>query len=244
MNNETLEDLQCGGMKIYQNRDEFRFGTDAVLLADFAANCRAESALDLCSGNGIVPILLAAKTNIKKICGIEIQHNAFELAKKSVSLNGLDGRVHITEGDLKKYLEFYPKRSFGMITCNPPYMKKGAAIVNENDAKIIARHEVKCTLDDIMHTASDLLAQGGRFFMVHRPSRAVEVISVMSKYRIEPKKLRFVYPDANSEPILFLIEGLIFGGSELRVMPPLFLKGEDGKESAELTGIYNRKKRN
>lgn len=240
MNNETLEDLQCGGMKIYQDKEGFRFGTDAVLLVDFAKKCRAESALDLCCGNGIIPILLAAKTKIGKICGIEIQQKAAKLAQKSVALNGLDGRVEITEGDLKNYLQFYPKRSFDMITCNPPYMRGGAAVVNENDAKIIARHEIKCTLEDVIRTASDLLAQGGRFFMVHRPSRAAEVISTMSRYRIEPKRLRFVHPDEKSEPILFLIEGLIFGGNELRVMPPLFLKGADGKESAELAKIYNR----
>lgn len=241
MCNDTLEDLQCGGMKIYQDKDGFRFGTDAVLLADFAKGCRAKTALDLCTGSGIVPILLAAKTRLEKICGIELQHKAAELAQKSVSLNGLNNRVFIREGDLKNCLDFYQKRSFDMITCNPPYMKSGAAIVNESDAKVIARHEVKCSLDDVIYAASVLLKVGGRFFMVHRPTRAAEVIAAMSRYKIEPKRLRFVHPDPKSEPVLFLIEGLIFGGSELRVMPPLFLKDENGSESAELAAIYGRR---
>jgi tRNA1Val (adenine37-N6)-methyltransferase len=239
--NETLEDLQCKGMKLIQDRDGFRFGTDAVLLADFAKKFKAENMLDLCCGNGIIPILMAAKTDIKKICGIEIQHDAAELAKRSAKLNKLENRIEITEGDLKDCLQFYNKRSFDMITCNPPYMKSGSAIVNECDAKTIARHEIKCTLRDVIRAASDLLNLNGRFFMVHRPSRLAEVISCMKEYKIEPKRLRFIFPDEDSEPVLFLAEGLMFAKEDVRIMPPLFLKDGTGAESAELKSIYGRK---
>ena len=237
---EITDDLQCGGYKIIQDTDCFKFGTDAVLLADFAKKTSAKNALDLCCGNGIIPLLLAAKTNISKICGLEIQQKAAILAKRSVLLNGLEERIFITEGDLKNSDEIFGKRVFDMITCNPPYMKTGSANLNENDAKSIARHEISCTLEDVISASSKLLKLGGRLFMVHRPNRLAETIACMKKYKIEPKRLRLVFPDATKEPALFLIEGLIFGGEELRVMPPLFLKGENGGESEELKNIYGR----
>lgn len=240
MNNETIEDLQCGGLKLIQSKDGFRFGTDAVLLAHFSKNIKAKKALDLCTGNGIVPILLSNKTNIEKLCGLEIQEEAAEFAKRSVLLNGLDDRIEITCGDLRESLKFYQKRSFDMITCNPPYMKAGAAIQNCIDSKTVARHEICCTLEDVIATAEQLLKLNGHFFMVHRPTRLAEVIFCMKKHKIEPKRLRLVYPDGTGEPILFLIEGLIFGNEEMRIMPPLFLKDENGNESDELRKIYSR----
>lgn len=237
---ETIDDLQCGGMKIIQETGGFRFGTDAVLLSDFAKNFRAKHALDLCCGNGIIPILLAAKTKIEEIYGIELQKAAAELAKRSVELNNIGNRVKIINADLKDSGEFFKKRYFDMITCNPPYMKAGAAIMNSNDQKTVARHEIKCTLEDIIKVSQDLLAAGGRFFMIHRPARMAEAMACMKQYKIEPKRLRLVYPDEKSEPALFLTEGLLFGKEELRVMPPLFLKNSSGGESEELRRIYNR----
>lgn len=238
--NETIDDLQCGGMKLIQEADGFKFGTDAVLLADFASGCRAERALDLCCGNGIIPVLLAAKTKIREIWGVEIQKDAADLAKRSVGLNGLEERVKIINGDLKDCGVYFEKRYFDMITCNPPYMKAGAAIINNEDAKTIARHEVKCTLEDIMSVSCSMLLPGGRFFMIHRPVRMAEAIACMKRYKIEPKRLRLVYPDEKSEPVLFLTEGLLFGKEELRIAPPLFLKDSSGGESEELKRIYNR----
>lgn len=240
MSNETIEDLQCGGLKIIQSNDGFRFGTDAILLVDFAKKNYAETILDLCTGNGIIPLLLSCKSNAKQIFGIEIQKESAELAKRSISLNNLENRVKITCGDLKNHLKFYKKRSFDMITCNPPYMKAGAAIQNSITSKTIARHEILCTIEDVMIAAENLLKPNGKIFMVHRPTRIADVISSMKTHRIEPKRLRFVYPDENSEPILFLIEGLIFGKAETRIMPPLFLKDKNGNESDELKKIYNR----
>lgn len=237
---EITDDLQCSGMKIIQDTDCFKFGTDAVLLADFAKNTHAKNALDLCCGNGIIPILLAAKTKIEHITGLEIQPKAADLAKRSVILNKLDTRITITEGDLKNSDKIFGKRVFDIITCNPPYMKTGSANLNENDAKSIARHEISCNLEDVIFAASKLLKLGGKLFMVHRPNRLAEAISCMKKYKIEPKRLRLVHPDSKREPVLFLIEGLIFGGEELRVMPPLFLKSDDGGESEDLKNIYGR----
>lgn len=237
---ETVEDLQCGGLKLIQDTDLFKFGTDAVLLADFAKNAKGKNLLDMCTGNGIVPILLAAKTKLEKLYGIEIQQKSAQLAMRSVELNGLENRVSIINDDLKESLKYFEKRTFDVITCNPPYMKTNSAIVNSNDLKTIARHEVCCNLEDIISNAAGLLKVGGRFFMVHRPSRLAEVISCMKNHKLEPKKLRFVHPDEKSEPVLFLIEGLFGGGEEIRIMPPLFLKGADGSESDELKKIYER----
>ncbi len=242
MHNETIEDLQCKGMRLIQSKTGFRFGTDAVLLADFAKDLSAKKILDLCTGNGIIPVLLAAKTKAEKICGIEIQPEAAELAKRSVVLNNLSDRVEIVEGDLKDYKNFYEKRSFDAITCNPPYMKNGSAIINENDIKTIARHEIECTLKDVVRVASELLDLNGRFFMVHRPQRLAEVLFCMKEFKIEPKKLKLIYPDEKSEPVLFLVEGLLFGNEDMRILPPLFLKDGNGGESKELKKIYGREK--
>jgi len=144
------------------------------------------------------------------------------------------------EGDLKDYLKFYKKREFDTVTCNPPYMRSGAAITNDKSTKTLARHEVMCGLEDVVAAAADLLDLNGRFFMVHRPQRLAEILSCMRKYKIEPKRLRFVHPDVGSEPILILVEGLIFGKEDIRIMPPLILKDENGGESEELKKIYSR----
>lgn len=237
---ETVEDLQCGGYKLIQDTESFKFGTDAVLLADFAKNARGKKLLDLCAGNGIVPILLAAKTKFEKIYGIEIWEKSADTARRSVMLNKLEDRVEIICGDLKEWGKYFEKRSFDSITCNPPYMKANSAIRNNNDAKTTARHEICCTLEDVLSAASELLKPGGKMFMVHRPTRLAEVLALMKKYRLEPKRLRMVHPDEKEEPVLFLVEGLMLGGEEIRVMPPLFLKSPEGGESEELKRIYGR----
>lgn len=238
---ETIEDLQLGGLRLIQSRDGFRFGTDAVLLADFAKDILSEKTLDLCCGNGIIPILLSYKTKTRKICGLELQHEVAEMAKRSVMLNGLENRVEICEGDLRHAETFYPARSFDLITCNPPYMRAGAAIENPSDTKLLARHEIACSLEDVVRVSARLLKTGGKLLMVHRPARLVDVLSQMRAYRIEPKRLRMVYPAENRPPILFLVEGLLFGGSELRMLPPLILRDASGMETEELKRIYERK---
>lgn len=238
---ETLEDLQCSGLRLIQKKDGFRFGTDAVLLADFAKKIRSENTLDLCTGTGIVPLLLSAKTDTKKISGLEIQEDIAALAKKSVELNGLSERIFIQCGDLKNAAYIYPAASFDLITCNPPYMKSGCALLNKSDNKVISRHEILCTFDDITRSSAKLLRRGGHLAVVHRPNRLVDVLYSMRKNHIEPKYIRFVYPNAEKPPVLFLTDAMLGANSEIKVLPPLFLHDEKGQETEELKLIYGRK---
>lgn len=240
MPDETCEELGCGGLRLFQKRKGFRFGTDAVLLADFAAKYPSERTLDLCCGNGIVPLLLSHKSSAKNIFGLEIQEEVHEMSARSVELNGLCGRVELLCGDLREAESIFPRRSFNLITCNPPYMKPGSAKTSAHTAKMIARHELMCTLDDVVAAASKLLCDGGRFCMVHRPSRLADIFCTMRKYEIEPKRMRMILPREGEKPSLVLIDGLWRGGAELEVMPPLVLYGNDGNETKEVREIYER----
>lgn len=237
---ESLENLGCGSLTLIQKKNSFRFGTDAVLLADFAKDIPCEEILDLCCGSGIIPILLSHKTNAKRICGLEIQEDIHAVSVRSVEANGLCGRVELCCGDLKNCTQYYPRRSFSLITCNPPYMRSGCGEVSSVTSKQIARHEIACTLSDVICAAEKLLKNGGHLCMVHRPSRLADVFCAMREYRIEPKRLRMVQPYAASPPSLVLIDGLWRGGNELKILPPLILYDENGAESAELRRIYER----
>ncbi len=237
---ETLEDLQAGGLMLLQKKDGFRFGIDAVLLADFAKDIKTENILDLCTGNGIVPVLLSRKSAAGRICGIEIQPDAAEMAQRSVRLNRLEDRVFITEGDLKNAPEIYGKRSFGLVTCNPPYMPAQNGIKNELDAKTIARHEVLCTLEDVISASGALLKHQGHLVMVHKPARLADIIYLMRREDIEPKRIRFIHKSYTSEPSLVLVDGAYKGGAQLNILPSLFLYDEAGAETEELKRIYER----
>lgn len=238
--NETLEDLQISGLQIIQKKDGFRFGIDAVLLSDFAKDFRAEEMLDMCSGSGVIPVLLSAKTKIPKIFGLEIQDEVYDGAKRTVELNNLSGRVFIDKGDIKEANKIYGKRRFDLITCNPPYMPKGTAVTNELDTKIIARHEILCTLEDVIKSASELLKQHGHLLMVHKPTRLADILCLMREYGIEPKRIRLVHKKADAEPSLVLVDGAYKGGCELRIMPPLYIYDENGEETEELKRIYGK----
>lgn len=235
---ERLDDLQINGLRLIQKTTGFKFGIDAVLLSDFAKHQKASRALDLCTGTGIIPLLLSAKTTIAQLYGIEIQEDIADMAQRSVQYNHLSERIHITRGDLRA--NTYPKKSFDMVTCNPPYMKHGSALPNRTDTKLIARHEICCTLDDVIHTAASLLRPGGHFFMVHRPSRLVDIFCTMRLYRLEPKRIRFIHPQAEKAANLVLIEGLEGGGTELKLMPPLSVFHADGTYTEEINRIYER----
>lgn len=237
---ETLEDLQIAGLQLIQKRDGFRFGVDAVLLSDFAKDIRAEEMLDMCTGGGIVPILLSAKTNIPKIFGLEIQTEIFDEAKRNVELNHLANRVFIDNGDIKEGYKIYGKRRFSLITCNPPYMSVGTAVQNELTQKVIARHEVLCTLEDVIKSASLLLKQQGHLVIVHKPTRLADILCLMRQYGIEPKRIKMVHKKTDAEPSLVLVDGAYKGGRELRIMPPLYLYDNDGEETEELKRIYGK----
>ena len=239
-NDETLEDLQRDGLKIIQKVDGFRFGADAVLLSDFAKDVPSGKTLDLCTGSGIIPTLLSAKTNTPELFGLEIQEEIAEMARRSAELNGISDRVKICQGDLKKAHEIYGKRQFDVVTCNPPYMPVGTAVVNEADSKTIARHEVCCNLEDVISSASKLVKQKGHFLLVHKPSRLTDILCLMRRYGIEPKRIRFVCKKIGAEPSLVLVDGAYKGGIELRILPPLFLYNPDGSETDELKRIYEK----
>lgn len=238
--NETVEDLQFGGLKLIQKKEGFRFGTDAVLLSDFAKKIHSKKTLDLCTGTGIIPILLAGKTKTPEIHGLEIQGEIAEMAMRSVLINSLEERVKITEGDLKKGLEIYPQGVFDLITCNPPYMKSGSAILNNSDNKIISRHEVMCTLEDVLKISAKLLKPMGHLLMVHRPNRLVDLLSGMRENSIEPKTIRFVHASCEKPPILFLVDGMKGANRDIKILEPLILYDENGNESEELKKIYER----
>ncbi len=236
---EALDDLQ-NGCFIIQKTDGFKFGMDAVLLADFAKGMRAKRCMDLCTGSGIVPLLLSVKTKTEHIDALEIQTDIADMARRSAEYNSLSERVVIAQGDLKNAADIYGKRVFDAVTCNPPYMKCGTAVVNEADTKMVSRHEVMCTLDDVMSAAADLLKVGGRLYMVHRPSRLADIFVSMRNFRIEPKRMRLVAPSADKAPNLVLIEGIFLGGAELRCEPTLYIFDENGVETEELRKIYGK----
>ncbi len=240
LENETLEDLQVGNLKLIQKKDGFRFGADAVLLANFAKDTPSRCTLDLCSGSGIIPILLSYKTQTPQIFGIEIQKEIYDTAVRSVEINNLESKIMLTCGDLKDAVKIYGKRRFDVITCNPPYMPIGGAVTNPADTKLIARHEVMCTLEDILAVSAQLLKQMGRLMLVHKPTRLADIICLMRKYEIEPKRIRFVHKSTHSEPSLVLADGAYKGGKELRIAPPLYLYNDDGSETDELKRIYER----
>ena len=205
---ERIDELQRNGYQIIQNENGFCFGMDAVLLSGFAKVKRGENALDLGTGTGIIPILLEAKTEGRHFTGLEIQETSADMAQRSVCLNDLNEKVEIIRGDIKEATDLFGKASFDVVTSNPPYMTGKHGLVNPDMPKAVARHEILCTLEDVIGQASALLKENGRFYMVHRPFRLAEIMVTMSRYRLEPKRMKLVYPFVDKEPNMVLIEGL------------------------------------
>lgn len=235
---ERIDELQRNGYRIIQNPERFCFGMDAVLLSGFVRAKKQERCLDLGCGNGIIPILMEAKTEGKHFTGLEIQPESADMAKRSVALNGLQDRIDIVEGDIKDASKIFGASSFHVVTTNPPYMTAQHGLTNLYEAKTIARHEVLCNLEDIIRESARLLMPGGRFYMVHRPFRLAEIISLMVQYRMEPKRMRLVYPYVDREPNMVLIEGLRGGKSRMTVEKPLIVYKEPGKYTDEIYDVY------
>ena len=235
---ERIDELQRNGYRIIQNPERFCFGMDAVLLSGFARAKKQERCLDLGCGNGIIPILMEAKTEGKHFTGLEIQPESADMARRSVALNGLQDRIDIVEGDIKDASKIFGASSFHVVTTNPPYMTAQHGLTNLYEAKTIARHEVLCNLEDIIRESARLLMPGGRFYMVHRPFRLAEIISLMVQYRMEPKRMRLVYPYVDREPNMVLIEGLRGGKSRMTVEKPLIVYKEPGKYTDEIYEVY------
>ncbi len=239
---ERIDDLQIKGYQLIQDPSRFCFGIDAVLLSDFAKAKAGNRVLDLGTGTGVIPILMEAKSPAGvDFTGLEVQHDSAEMAGRSVALNGLEDHVHIVEGDIRDASERFGASSFDVITCNPPYMVKGDGIVNPDDAKMIARHEVLCDFAEICRETSKLLRVNGRCFFIHRPFRLVELLSTMSLAGIEPKRMRLVYPNINKEPSMVLIEGLKGGKSRITVEKPLIVYDANGEYTDEIYDIYGWK---
>lgn len=235
---EKLDELHRNNYYIIQDRKRFCFGMDAVLLSGFAKVKPGGKVLDLGTGTGIIPILLEAKTKGDHFTGLEIQPESADMAARSVAYNNLEKKVDIVTGDIKDASKIFGASSFDVITTNPPYMIEQHGIENNSDCKSIARHEILCNLDDILRESAKILKPGGHFFMVHRPFRLAEILSKMIEYRIEPKRMRLVYPFVDKEPNMVLVEGLRGGKSRMTVEKPLIVYKEPGVYTDEIYDIY------
>lgn len=238
---ETLDDLQLNGICIIQKVKGFRFGIDAVLLANFANVKRNSVAVDLCTGTGIVPFILAGKTEASNITGIEIQENLVEMANRSVTYNGLDERVNFINSDLKDIKLLKTLKKADLVTVNPPYKLCNSGIINELDASAISRHEILCNLEDVIVASRTLLKDGGKLYMVHRPERLADILCTMRKYKIEPKRIQMVHPNTKKAANIVLVEGQRDGGAFLKWEAPLYVYDEDGNYTKEIDSIYGRK---
>lgn len=236
--NERMDDLQRNGYRIIQNPDKFCFGMDAVLLSGFVRAKAGSRILDMGTGTGIIPILLAAKTEAAHLTGLEIQEESADMARRSVALNGLEKKIAIVTGDIKEAGNLFDAASFDVITCNPPYMIGQHGLVNPGDAKAIARHEILCTLEDVIGQAAKLLKPGGNFFMVHRPFRLAEIIVLLRTYKLEPKRMQLVHPFVDKEPNMVLIEANRGGKPRMTVEKPLIVYREPGVYMEEIYEIY------
>lgn len=237
---ERVDDLQLNDLKIIQNPKGFCFSIDAVLLSNFVSLKKNAKVVDLGSGTGIIPILLAGKSKTSHITGVEIQSEVADMAKRSIKLNKLEDRIEILNIDLKNTEEYLDINKYDVVTSNPPYMYPDGNI-NIDDKKAISRHEVKCSLEDVVRTASRLLKHNGRFFMVHRPIRLADIMVCLRQYKLEPKKLKFIHPTYSKKPNLILIECVKCAKPELKILDPLYVYKENGEYTDEIYSIYSKK---
>ncbi len=235
---ERLDELGRKGYRIIQNTKTFCFGIDAVLLADFAAVPAKASVLDLGTGSGILPLLLAARDKGDRFTALEIQPQQVELAIRNMRLNGLENKVSIVEGDIRTASDRLPRGSFDAVVTNPPYLKQGRGLINPQEAKAIARHEILCTLEDVLREASRLLKPGGSLFMVHRCWRLAETLALLPVCRLSAKRLRLVHSFPETEGELFLLEARRSAGEGLIVDPPCVIYEAPGRYTKEVYRMY------
>lgn len=238
LENERLDELHRNGYVIIQNPEKFCFGMDAVLLSGFARVKRRETVLDLGTGTGIIPILLEAKTQGEHFTGLEIQPESADMARRSVCYNHLEDKINIEIGNIKDASSLFGASSFDVVTTNPPYMTGQHGLTNPNESKAIARHEILCTLEDIIRESAKVLKPQGRFYMVHRPFRLAEIMVLMHQYGLEPKRMQLVYPFVDKEPNMVLLEGLRGGNPRITVEKPLIVYKEPGTYTDEIYDIY------
>ena len=237
---ETLDDLQLKDICIIQKREGFRFGIDAVLLANFANVKKKHKVMYLCTGTGIVPFIIKGKKEPEKIVGLEIQNEFVEMANRSIKINGFNDTMEFLHGDLKDKELLKSVGRFDVVTVNPPYKLEKSGIVNPNDKYAIARHEVMCNLDNVIEACRIVLKDNGRLYMVHRPERLADIFCIMRKYKIEPKRVQMVHPNTKKPANILLVEGQRDGGAYLKWEPPIYVYNDDGSFSKEINEIYGR----
>ena len=239
--NERIDDLEFKGLKIIQNVNGFCFGIDSVLLSDFAKNIKDDSiVLDLGTGTGIIPILLCGKTNLKEIIGVEIQEDVANMANRSSKLNNLEDRFKVLNANILNLDKYYEKQTFDVIITNPPYKKKNSGVINNDERKVISRHEITASLEDFIKVTKDLLKDKGEFYMVHRPDRLVDILYLLRNYKIEPKEIRFVFSNKEKPPKLALIKAVKNANEFLKVDNNLYIYDDDGNYTNEILKIYNK----
>ena len=243
LENERIDDLEFKNLKIIQNTKGFCFGIDSVLLSDFAKGIKKNSTIvDIGTGTGIISILLSAKTDVRKIYGVEIQEDVANMAKRSVELNHLEDKIEIINTNIKNIFDFLEPNKIDSIVTNPPYMKLNTGAQNEERKKLISRHEVECTLEDIIQISYKLLKSNGAFYMVHRAERIVDILYYLRQYKLEPKVLRFIQSSVGKEPNLALIKAVKNAGHQLTLEKPLIIYNNDGEYTDEILEIYNKRR--
>lgn len=239
--NERIDDLQYKNLKIIQNEMGFCFGIDSVLLSDFAKKIKRNAkVIDLGTGTGIIPILLCGKTELKRIVGVEVQEEVFDLANKNIKLNNLENKFEVINENIKNLKNIYEYGSFDVVVTNPPYKKENTGIKNLNNKKLISRHEITANLEDFVEISKYLLKDRGRIYMVHRPDRLVDILFLMRKNKLEPKKIKFIYSNVNTEPKLVLIEAVKNAKPFLQIEKNLYIYNENGEYTDEILKIYNK----
>ena len=240
--NERVDDLEFKGLKIIQNKEGFCFGIDSILLSDFAKNIkRGTKVLDLGTGTGIIATLLCGKTELSEITGIEVQEEVYEMAKRSIQLNHLEDRFKIIQDNILNLNKYFEKNTFDAIVTNPPYKKKETGIQNEDTRKLISRHEIEASIEDFVKISKEMLKDKGEFYIVYRPERLVDLLSIMRKNKIEPKKIRFVYSNIQAVSKLVLVQGVKNAKPFLKLEPNLYIYDEKGNYTDEISKIYHKK---
>ncbi|MDO4282418.1 MAG: methyltransferase [Clostridia bacterium] len=249
--NERIDDLEINSLKMIQNKEYFCFGMDSILLANFIeSNSNHNMIMDFCSGSGVIPVIISAKKKYQKIVGVELQNEMFDLFVKNIAINHLSDKIMPIQSDIKEIqnirrflLEHFDRDNVDIIVCNPPYKSIGTGVQNENTIKYVARHEVYCKLEDIFSSASKLLRSKGKLYLVHKPDRLVDLLSIARNYRLEAKRIRFVHPKLDKSASIVLIEYLKDGGSEVNIQNPLIEYDINDEYTSEIYSIYGKKEK-